>query len=96
MDVEGIVAIAGFFTTVITIVIGLPLVKAHIRAKERNPALAPAEQEREQRLARTETAIEAIAVEVERISEGQRFVTKLLAERHAPAALPPEPREERR
>lgn len=35
----------------------------------------------EQRLARIEQAVEAIAVEVERISEGQRFTTKLLAER---------------
>ena len=32
-------------------------------------------------------AIESIAVEVERISEGQRFVTKLLSER-PPASLP--------
>jgi hypothetical protein len=29
-------------------------------------------------------AIEAIAIEVERISEGQRFVTKLLAEKRRP------------
>ena len=34
-------------------------------------------------------AVEAMAVEVERISEGQRFVTKLLAER--PPALPDVP-----
>ena len=33
------------------------------------------------RLERIEQAIDAIAVEVERISEGQRFTTKLLAER---------------
>ena len=35
------------------------------------------------RLDRIEQAVEAIAVEVERISEGQRFTTKLLAERSA-------------
>jgi hypothetical protein len=35
----------------------------------------------EQRLARIEHAVEAIAIEVERVSEGQRFTTKLLAER---------------
>jgi hypothetical protein len=35
------------------------------------------------RLDRIEHAVEAIAVEVERISEGQRFTTKLLAERTA-------------
>ena len=33
------------------------------------------------RLERMEQAIDAIAVEVERISEGQRFTSKLLAER---------------
>ena len=35
----------------------------------------------EQRLARIEQAVDAIAVETERISEGQRFTTKLLSER---------------
>ena len=34
----------------------------------------------EERLSRIEHAVDAIAVEVERISEGQRFKTKLLAE----------------
>lgn len=37
----------------------------------------------EDRMARLEQAVEAIALEVERISEGQRFTTKLLAERAA-------------
>ena len=36
---------------------------------------------------RVEQAIDAIAIEVERIAEGQRFVTRLLAER-APAERP--------
>lgn len=40
----------------------------------------------EQRLARVEQAVESIAVEVERIGEGQRYVTSLLAGR-APSAL---------
>jgi hypothetical protein len=37
------------------------------------------------RLARIEQAVEAIALEVERISEGQRFTTKLLSEQARPA-----------
>ena len=37
----------------------------------------------EQRLTRIEQSIDAMAVEVERISEGQRFATKLLSERGA-------------
>lgn len=45
------------------------------------------------RLERIEQAVEAIAVEVERVSEGQRFVTKLLSEpgsalRLEPARMP--------
>jgi hypothetical protein len=46
------------------------------------------------RMTRLEQAVEAIAVEVERISEGQRFTTKLLAERgpiDARSASPAEP-----
>lgn len=41
------------------------------------------------RLTSIEQSLEAIAIEVERMGEGQRFVTKLLAERHPGApALP--------
>ncbi|HEU4640949.1 MAG TPA: hypothetical protein VFS44_00750 [Gemmatimonadaceae bacterium] len=35
----------------------------------------------EERLARMEQAIDAIAIETERIAEGQRFTTRLLTER---------------
>jgi len=35
----------------------------------------------EARLTRIEEAVETIAIEMERMGEGQRFVTKLLAER---------------
>lgn len=35
----------------------------------------------EERLTRIEQAVDAVAVEVERISEGQRFTTKLLSEK---------------
>lgn len=42
------------------------------------------------RLARIEQAVDAIAVEVERVSEGQRFVSRLLGER-GPATRPVAP-----
>ncbi|HVA58417.1 MAG: hypothetical protein WBQ26_10680 [Gemmatimonadaceae bacterium] len=45
--------------------------------------------ETEQRIARIEQAVDAIAVEVERISEGQRFTTRLLSDRAAPSVHPP-------
>jgi hypothetical protein len=54
------------------------------------PAVAPGVEERLQRI---ENAVDAIAVEMERVSEGQRFTTKLLAERagadRAPDAASP-------
>ena len=50
--------------------------------RESMPSLAEA------RLARIEQAVEAIALEVERISEGQRFTTKLLSEQSRPAPRP--------
>lgn len=72
----------------LVITIGLPLVRAYIRRQERVQTLSPGDAERDERLARIETAIEAMALETERISEGQRFVTKLLAERETPKAIP--------
>lgn len=42
----------------------------------------------DERLQRMEQGMDAIAIEIERVSEGQRFVTRLLAERQdLPAAL---------
>jgi hypothetical protein len=59
--------------------IGVPLARAFARRVEQGPPkMSP---EVLARLERMEQAIDSIAVEVERISEGQRFTTKLLAER---------------
>jgi hypothetical protein len=43
------------------------------------------------RIARIENAVDTIALEVERISEGQRFVTKLMSETHQLGAGAAEP-----
>lgn len=59
-------------------------------AARREAAVSP---ESAKRLERMEQAIDAVAVEVERISEGQRFVTRVLAERERDA--PRLPAEER-
>jgi hypothetical protein len=40
-------------------------------------------------LQRIETAVESMAIEVERISEAQRYLTKLQSGQLQPAALPP-------
>ena len=45
------------------------------------PKQAPQYAENTQRLERMEQAIDSIAIEIERVSEGQRFVTRLMSER---------------
>ena len=53
-----------------------------------NPPLSQAmDADTSRRLMEMQQTMEAMAIEIERISEGQRFVTKLLSERPA-AALP--------
>ena len=70
----------GAFATAIICAIGIPLARAYSRrmdAEARNPRIPD---EVANRLERMEQALEAVAIEVERISEGQRFTTKLLSE----------------
>ena len=59
--------------------IGIPLAKAWARRIAARP-LASIPPDVAARLERMEQSIDAIAVEVERISEGQRFTTRLLSE----------------
>ena len=68
------------FVMIGVVSIGVPLARAFARRVEQGgpQKLSP---EVLARLERMEQAIDSIAVEVERISEGQRFTTKLLAER---------------
>jgi hypothetical protein len=88
MDPDILVPIT-FFITVGAVAIGFPLARAKARALERESQMPRIPPEVQQRLERMEQALDAIAVEVERVSEGQRFTTKLLADRlKDPTALP--------
>jgi hypothetical protein len=69
------------FICIAATVIGVPIARAYGRRVDREarqPSIPP---EVAARLERMEQALDTIAVEVERISEGQRFTTKLLSER---------------
>jgi hypothetical protein len=79
---ELVVAIAGMITSVV-IILGIPLVIVHARKiwKRDSAAQTVSAAHSDHRLERIEQAIDAMAVEVERIAEGQRFVTKLLSDR---------------
>ena len=83
---DGLVDMMGIiFGSVTLMSLGTPLVKAWARRFEKRTEMKQ-QALVEQRLAAIEQAIETVAVEVERISEGQRFTTKLLADR-APSEM---------
>jgi hypothetical protein len=67
--------------TIVGVFIGAPLARALGRRVERRDELPTSEVLT--RLQSIEHAVESIAVEVERISEAQRFTTRLLAEGNA-------------
>lgn len=72
-----------FFAMVVVLVLGVPIVRARIRRAERQALPPTNDPMTAERIARIEAAVESIAIEVERISEAQRFTTKLLAEKNA-------------
>jgi len=79
-----------FFVTCAVIAIGIPLARAFGRWLDRRGHPAPAASpEMNQRLTRMEQAIEAVAIEVERVSEGQRYTNRSISEmRGLPAPDP--------
>jgi hypothetical protein len=86
---EDIVVPIAFFVMVCVLSLGIPLVRHYIKRAERQPALSNTDRADDSaRLARIEAAVESMSIELERISEGQRFVTKLLAGRAEPVKLP--------
>ena len=68
-------------------VIGFPLARAFAKRMGESPVAHAIPSDVSARLERMEHAIDSIAIEVERISEGQRFTTKLLSERTSSAAI---------
>jgi hypothetical protein len=79
-----------FFLMIAVIIIGLPLARAFARRMDRKSAAPQMPTEVSGQLAQLNQAVDAIALEVERISEGQRFTTRLLSEQRDAArqALP--------
>jgi hypothetical protein len=88
----------GAFATAIILAIGVPLARAlgrRMDAESKGPRIPT---EVVERLERMEQSLDAVAVEIERISEGQRFTTKLLSEssgRGDPRQLGSTPRQDR-
>lgn len=70
----------GFLLACVVFAIGVPLVRAFTRRFRRTSPGAPAPVDIDQRLTRMEQAIDAVAIEVERVSEGQRYTNRHISE----------------
>jgi hypothetical protein len=68
-----------FFLTVAFVILGLPLLRAFGRRLGTPVSVPVADPDIEARLTRIEQAVQAVAIEVERIGEGQRFTSHLFA-----------------
>jgi hypothetical protein len=64
--------------------LGIAFLFARSRWKNRHTKPSSHTEADSARLERLEQGMEAIAIEIERVTEGQRFVTRLLSESHAP------------
>ena len=82
---EGAVVISvAFFVMCAVIAIGFPIARAIARRMDKRGAAATGtDADTRNRLERIEQAVDAIAIEVERISEGQRFTTRIISDLRA-------------
>lgn len=80
--------VAAIMAMAISGAVAMTLITSWFRYREKSLAARTGTGPQDQRLARIEAAIETVAIEVERISEAQRFTTRLLTERAAIAAVP--------
>ena len=91
MSDPGIVMLAAMTGAAVVSVIRI-IATAAVKHREQDRRIAEATGSTisDERIARIEASVEAIAIEVERISEGQRFTTRLLTEvsQPIPSALP--------
>jgi hypothetical protein len=87
---EAVTLSIAFFITCAVIAIGIPLARAYGRwLDRRGQTSAAASPVMDQRLTQIEQAIEAVAIEVERVSEGQRYTNRSISEmRGLPAPDP--------
>ena len=79
----GIMSIIG--TTFVALPIAFAIARNMWRRGSRQVAGVVASPESAQRMERLEQAVDAIAIEIERVSEGQRYMTRLLGEGSGPA-----------
>jgi hypothetical protein len=83
---EDVIPVVAILSVFVLFPIAISIARNIWRRGSLPPAARP-DRESTQRLERMEQAMDAIAIEIERVSEGQRFVTRLLSEQRGGAAI---------
>jgi hypothetical protein len=77
-----------FFVMVVAIFFVVPIARAFARRIDKKPVVSPLDQGLAEQLKRIENSVDSMAIEVERISEAQRYMVRLQSDRPGSAALP--------
>jgi len=88
MNQGAVTAVSVLFTILVLAPMALAVARSIWKRANAPPAPPAISGDAARRLERLEQGMDTIAIEIERISEGQRFVTRLLSEAHNNAALP--------
>ena len=88
IPVEAVVISIAFYVMIVLVAVGIPIARAFGRRIDKRSAAMPELANVGQRLDRIEQAIETVAIEVERISEGQRYSSRLMTEMKQAQRIP--------
>ncbi len=89
--IDGTTAIIAIVIAVVLIAVLYPIARAIARRMEGGTPVKGSDGSSDERMHRLEQSVEGLTLEIERISEGQRYTTKLLAERLPLAVKVPQP-----
>ena len=87
---DNVAAIAGAFTVFVLFPMAIAMARRIWKRGSWPPAQVQLPANIDQRLERLEQGVDAIAIEIERVTEGQRFVTRLLSEAQPSLKIEPE------
>lgn len=79
-----------FFVMIVAIFFVVPIARAFARRIDKKPVATPLDRSLGEQLQRIENSVDSMAIEIERISEAQRYMARLQSDRSASPALPPQ------
>lgn len=79
-----------FFVMIVAIFFVVPIARAFARRIDKKPVATPLDRSVGEQLQRIENSVDSMAIEIERISEAQRYMARLQSDRAASPALPPQ------